>query len=178
MNEDILNKTVIYINTDNVTYYKSDVYDFYYDLLEPIKDAVYVKLMRSEVILNPKGTINGQAILDSDPIFVDLRDYNRISTNLGGRNIKCTDVILLNISEKFGPNDAPNKEIAFKSDYTSMSCNPNDTNMIVLNPIEPNFKRFNIQLYDKTGTIISKNSLSKFTMIVCVYHKRRKVTQF
>ena len=37
---------------------------------------------------------------------------------------------------------------------------------------------FNIQLYDKTGTIISKDSLSKFTMIVCVYHKRRKVTQF
>lgn len=178
MNEDILNKTVIYMNTSNVNFYKNDAYDFYYDLLEPIKDAVYIKLMRSEVFLNPTKTINDKTIEDGDPVFIDLRDYNRISTNLGGNNIKCTDMILLNISEKFGSNDTPDKQIAFKSDYTSMSCNPNDTNMIVLNPVEPNFKRFNIQLYDKSGQIISKTSISKFTMIVCVYHKRRKATQF
>lgn len=178
MNEDILNRTVIYMNTDNMSIYNSNTFDMYYELIEPVKDAVYIKVMRTEVFLNPSGTINDAPIHDGDVIFVDLKDYNRVIANLNGLNMKCTDYILLNLSEKFGDKNVPNKEISFKSEYSSMSCNPNDTNMIVLNPVEPSFKRFNIQLYDKTGKIISRSSISKFTMIVCIYHKRRKTTQF
>ena len=37
MDEDILNKTVIYINTSNATFYNSSSYDFYYDIVDPIK---------------------------------------------------------------------------------------------------------------------------------------------
>jgi hypothetical protein len=178
MNEDILNRTVIYMNSSNINFYNNNTYDMYYELIEPIKDAIYIKLMRTEVILNPHATINGLHIEDGDVIFVDLKEYNRVIANLNGLNMRCTDYILLNLSEKFGDKNPPNANISFKSEYSSMSCNPNDTNMIVLNPVEPSFRRFNIQLYDKTGKIISRPSISKFTMVVCIYHKRRKTTQF
>lgn len=182
MNEDILNRTVIYMNSSNINFYNNDTYDMYYELIEPIKDAIYIKLMRTEIILNPHETktINGLHIEDGDVIFVDLKEYNRVVANLNGLNMRCSDYILLNLSEKFGDKGPPNANISFKSEYSSMSCNANDTNMIVLNPVEPSFRRFNIQLYDRQGKIISKSasSISKFTMIVCIYHKRRKTTQF
>ena len=177
MDEDILNKTVIYINTSNATFYNNSSYDFYYDIVDPIKNAVYMKILKSEIILNPSGSINGKVIEDCDPVYIQIKNFNRVSTNINGNNFKCTDYILLNISDKFGT-VVPNANVSFKTEYTSTSCHITDTNMIIINPIEPNLKRFNIQLYDKNNIIIPKSAITKFSMIVCLYSNRKKITQF
>ena len=48
--------------------------------------------------------------------------------------------------------------------------------MFVLNPVEPNLKRFNIQLYDKHNVIINKSDITRFNMTLCVYYNRKKIT--
>ena len=177
-NEDILDKTLIYIDSSNSSFIGSTGFEFNFDLSDPIKNALYVMNVRSEIILNPTDTINGNVIQDGDPIFIQFRDYYRLVSNINGKNVKCFDYISLNLTDKFGSGSIPNKDIIFKSENTSTNCCQNDINTYVINPIEPNFKRIDIHLYDKYYNIIPRQNIKKFTMIVCVYYNRKKITQF
>lgn len=178
IDEDKLSKTVLYISSSNGTFINSNNFEFYYDLVEPIKNALYIKLMRTEVFLNPDSSINGNVIQDGDPIYVGVKNYNRMAINVAGNNVKCFEYILLNITERFGPNPTPNKIVSFKTEYTSPGCHANDVNIVALNPVEPIIAKFEIQLYDKNFQIIPKASISKFAMTACIYHSRKKTTQF
>lgn len=178
IDEDKLNKTILYINSTNGSFISNNNFEFTYKIIEPIKNALYMKLMRSEVFLNPKIEINGNSIEDGDPIYVGVENYNRIAVNVAGNNVKCFEYILLNLSEKFGANDIPNKVVSFKTEYTSPGCHEKDVNIVVLNPVEPTLAQFRITLYDKNNNVIPKTAISKFAMTVCIYHSRRKTTQF
>jgi hypothetical protein len=179
IDEDKLNKTVTYIssaNTSNI--FQSVNFEFNHRFVEPIKNALYIKIMRTEVFLNPKNHINGNDVVDGDPIFVVIDNYHRMTINIDGNNVKCFEYVLLNLSEKFGGNDVPNKVVSFKTEYTSPGCHANDVNIITLNPVEPTLAQFNIHLYDKNFNIIPKTAISKFAMTICVYHSRKKTTQY
>jgi hypothetical protein len=189
MNEDILDKKLVYINSSNSMFLSSSTYDFYYDIQESIRNVVYIKIMKCEVVLNPSGSINGVAIQDTDPVFVGVKGLNRMYTNIYigpdssnlkqmdyGKNVKCFEQISLNISDKFGANATPNKYISFKTEYTATGCTVNDINTIVLDPAEPILRRFDIQLYDKNYNIIQKSDIKVFNMILCIYSKRKKST--
>lgn len=178
LDEDKLNKTVIYISSANGTFPNNNNYEFYYNLVEPIKNVLYIKIMRTEVFLNPSTSINGNVIQDGDPIFVGLKNYNRMAVNVGGNNVKCFEYILLNITEKFGASATPDKIVSFKTEYTSPGCHANDVNIVALNPVEPVIAKFEVQLFDKNNNIIPKSCISKFAMTMCIYHSRKKTTQF
>lgn len=177
-NEDKLNKTVLYISSDNASFISNTDFEFNYDLVEPIKNVLYIKLMRTEVFLNPSNSINGNTIQDGDPIFVSIKNHNRMAINIKGNNVKCFEYILLNITEKFGNTNTPTKVVSFKTEYTSPGCHANDVNIVTLNPVEPILAKFEFQLYDKNYNIIPKSAISKFAMTMCIYHSRRKTTQF
>lgn len=177
MNTDILDKNIVYINSSNATFLNNN-FDMTFDLIEPIKNAVFVMISKTEILLNPTQTINNLAIQDGDSIFVRMKNYDRIHTNINGNNIKCFDQITLNLSDKFGVDNVPNKNILFRSEYGSTVCDINDINTYVLNPIDPNLKKFDIQLFDKNFNIIPKDNIIKFVMVLCVYHSRKKLTQF
>jgi UDP-N-acetylglucosamine 2-epimerase len=194
MNENILDKRVIYINSSNCKYLNNNDCSFFYDLLEPIRNVVYVKLMKAELIVNPSGNINSAAIQDGDPVFVSLNNYSRLYTTIKetvslydikkktyydeiqSRNVKCFECISLNISDKYGAGSVPNKLVSFKSEYTATGCTVNDTNTYVLDPIDPNLKRLDISLFDKKFNLVGKNDINTFNMILCVYASRKKVT--
>ncbi len=178
MNTDILDKTIVYINSSNANYYNNTDFNINFSMAEPIKNAVYVMISKIELLLNPTLTINGLSIEDGDPIFVAVKNYERIHTNIGGNNVKCFDQVTLNLSDKFGGNAIPNQNILFRSEYGSTVCDINDINTYVLNPVDPNLKRFDIQLYDKNYKIIPKSNIKKFIMVLCIYHSRKKLTQF
>ena len=96
---------------------------------------------------------------------------------MGGKNVSYFEQINLNLSEKFdNVASMTSKLVSFKTEYTTTSCSINDTNTYVLDPIEPNLKRFNVQLLDKTNNVINKSKISKFNMILCVYSKKKKST--
>lgn len=177
MNEEILDKKLLYVSSKNSTFLNSSQFDFYYDIQESIRNVVYIKIMKCEVVLNPSANLNGGAIQDCDPVFVNVRGYNRLYANVdNGKNVKCFEQITLNLSEKFGKDHPPSKNISFKTEYTSTGCSINDTNVVVLDPIEPNLRRFDVQLYDKNYNIIPKSDINVFNMILCVYSKRKKST--
>ncbi len=177
MSEGIYEKTFVYINSSNCYYLNNTEQRFYTVLSDPIKNASYIKIIKTDVIINPHKTINSNTVDDEDPIYISLKNYERINTTINGGNYKFFEVINLNISDKFG-NNKPNADVSFKKEYTSMSCNINDANNFVLNPVDPNLNRFDIELYDKNGIIIPIDELSKFTMTLCVYSNRKKITMF
>jgi len=177
MNTDILDKTVVYVNSSNATFLTND-FDMTFDLMEPIKNAVFVMISKTEILLNPTQTINNNAIEDGDSIFIRVKNYERIHTNINGNNIKCFDQVTLNLSDKFGIDNVPNKNILFRSEYGSTVCDINDINTYVLNPVDPNFRKIDIRLYDKNFNIIPKGSIKKLVMVLCIYHSRKKLTQF
>jgi hypothetical protein len=162
--------------------------------------------MKCEVVLNPFVKLNNLDIQDSDPVFVNVKGYNRLYANVfvganpdppritdptkpkesyviknsvdDGKNVKCFEQITLNLSEKFGSSNPPNKLISFKTEYTSTGCSINDTNVVVLDPIEPNLRRFDVQLYDKNYNIIPRSDINVFSMILCIYSRRKKATMY
>jgi hypothetical protein len=182
MADDILDKRLIYINSSNAQFMNNTDYDFYFDIQEAIRNAVYIKIMKCEVVLNPSaGAYNAG---DGDPIFVNLNNYNRLYTNVladtndfnkGGKNVACFEQITLNLSDKFDTaSPIPSKFVSFKTEYTATGCTINDTNTYVLDHIESKLNRFNIQLLDKSYNIITKNKINKFTLLLCVYSKNKK----
>ena len=182
MVDDILDKRLIYINSSNAQFINITEYDIYFDIQEAIKNVVYIKIMKCEVVLNPSASVYNAE--DGDPIFVNVNNYNRVYTNIladtndfnkGGKNIACFEQITLNLSEKFDTAIAiPSKFVSFKTEYTATGCTINDTNTYVLDNIESKLKRFNIQLLDKSYNIIAKNKIHKFTLLLCVYSKNKK----
>ncbi len=175
-NDVLLDKRIVYINSSNATFIGTTNFEFFYDLLEPIRDVVYVKIMKAEVIVNPAQQLNGRSIEDCDPIFIDLKNYNRLFVNVGEQNIKCFEYIPLNITGRYGYNSVPNKFLPFSTEYTTTGCTANDTNTFVVNPIDATLKRFDVQLYDKNYVVIPKNSIKSFTMVLCIYSQKKKMS--
>lgn len=184
ISDDVLDKRIIYINSVNGKFLNNNEYDFYFDIQESIRDVIYIKIMKCEVILNPTSSVYNAE--DGDPIFINVNNYRRLFTNIlldtndfskGGKNVSYFEQINLNLSEKFdNVASMTSKLVSFKTEYTTTSCSINDTNTYVLDPIEPNLKRFNVQLLDKTNNVINKSKISKFNMILCVYSKKKKST--
>lgn len=175
MSEKIFNKSIIYINSSNSIYNNTTDQKFYFDMIDTLKNVVHIKILKSEVLLNPSLTLNNNPIYDTDPIFINVNNYNRISTNINGNNANYFELIQMNLTEKFGIN-IPNAVISFQNEYKSTSSYTDDINTFVLNPIEPNLKRLDIALYDKNNNILSKNDIKRFNMILCIYHERKKIT--
>jgi len=178
-NENILDKKLVYINSINVpadNFIGGTNFDFFYNLEDAVRGAVYIKLLKAEVSLNPGVNINGVAVADGDPIYVSLKKYNRMSVSILGKLLKCFEVITLNIYEKYGTGSLPGKEVPFKTEYTGIGCNPLDTNTFILDPIEPNLKRIDVQLYDKNYNLIPKSLIKYFTLTLCIYSTRKKIT--
>lgn len=104
MNTEVYDKQIIEIDMANAV--KTNMIDgtdyfceFYIDILEPIRNAVYIKIMRTSIALNTnfanislddatllpftKIIFNGddnQLVLDNDPIYVRMNNYGRLSS--------------------------------------------------------------------------------------------------
>src|SRR5210317_2663647 len=93
-------KRIIYISSDNSNFISDSKFNIVFDLAETMKDVAYIKVMRSEITINVTGIdttlINDINIRDSDPVFITLNDYNRISTRVGDNTIKFFDLININ----------------------------------------------------------------------------------
>ena len=73
--------------------------------------------------------------------------------------------------------------LSYKQELSGTSCGPNDTNTMVLNPILPELKRFNIKIWrinelgEHVEIPITKNGVFRVIMSFTVYYKRKKVTR-
>lgn len=75
--------------------------------------------------------------------------------------------------------------LSYKQELTGTSCGPNDTNTVVLNPILPELKRFNIKLWkiDEFGNHVTipitqtDSGVFRVIMSFTIYYKRKKETR-
>lgn len=73
--------------------------------------------------------------------------------------------------------------LSYKHELSGTSCGPNDTNTMILNPILPELKRFNIKLTrinelgEHIDVPITKDGVFRVIMSFTIYYKRKKVTR-
>lgn len=196
----VLDKYIINIDSDLATYDNTLFYDFYVDIQEPIKNAMFIKILDNNALLdihsitnpNNAGLINNTQIEDLDSIYIELNGYDRVQANISSTDIiKCFDIITLDRSKNLegyyqasssGTVIARTNNSSVK-DYNSNGFDINDPNVFVLNPMEANLKRFNIRLLDKTNNVIDRGgspekNLKRFTMKLCIYYSRKKFTMY
>lgn len=176
--DDIMNKSIVFIDNNNATFLSNNNYVFNYDLLENIKDIACIKIMKSEIILNTNVPLFANDInstpQNGDPIFIKMNDYKRVSTIINGNNIKFFDVIILNTTDK---NTVTSPVQVYKNESCS-SFNINDPTVHIFNPTESNIKTLSFELYDKNNKILERSTIIRFSMVLCIYHYKRKVSQY
>ena len=190
--EIILDKYIVYIDSRNAKYNDNTLYDFYIDIQEPIKNVMYIKIMDTNLLLDihgtvdPEGYINNNIILDLDPVFINLNEYDRMTANIDTEYaIKCFDSITLDKSSNTLEYDVlssipgPSK-LNFSSvkDKNNNGFDVDDPNVFIINPMDPGLKRFNIKLLDKNNNIINNDNIERFTMKLCIYYSRKKFTMY
>jgi len=96
---EIYDKQIIEIDMENAVL---NIDDFYVDIQQPIRNAVYIKIMQTSIELktnfntytytDPQSLkdaasiditsikLNNEDVLDNDPIYISMNNYNRIST--------------------------------------------------------------------------------------------------
>jgi|OM-RGC.v1.019383977 hypothetical protein len=181
MNDKDYEKKLIYINSENSTFLSQSDYISVFDISETIKDVMYIKMLKSEIVLEVNGIsntiVNDEIVNDGDPIFVNLNDYNRILTRIDDNTVKYFDIININLSEKFGNNVPNSANISFKNTSGTHTFGPyNSDTHIMLS--DNNITKFNISLYDKNNKIVKKSDIKSFNMVLCLYYLRRKCSQF
>ena len=73
--------------------------------------------------------------------------------------------------------------LSYKHELSGTSCGPNDTNTMVLNPILPELKRFNVKLTrinelgEHIDVPITKDGVFRVIISFTIYYKRKKVTR-
>ena len=164
----LLDKTVIYINDLN-SRSRSNSCSYVCDLVETLKDVVYIKVMKCEVFADHAQFVDG------DPVFIKLNDYKRISTVIDGNSTKFFETLSINISDK-SSTALQNQIVSFKKD-SSTSFHKYDPNLYVFKPIESHLKTLNVELYDKHNNIYNKSQIVGFNIMICVYQFNKKISQ-
>lgn len=181
--ETTMDKSIIYIDSDDTTgnavFNNVSVYDFYVDILEPIRSVMYIKIIRCAIILNPNAKLNGNDISDEDPIYIRVNDYNRCISVIKGNVVKCFEIVNITKTKTYTIMNNTGlspiiTDVAHYTEYPQSAFDVNDTSVYVMNPVEPNLKRFNIQLYDKNNNILTKDNVKLLKLTLCVYSKSRK----
>jgi len=73
--------------------------------------------------------------------------------------------------------------LSYKHELSGTSCGPNDTNTMILNPILPELKRFNVKLTrinelgEHIDIPITNDGVFRVIMSFTIYYKRKKVTR-
>lgn len=186
MQEELFQKTHIYIDSESAEYKSADKCIFTIDLLESLKDVEYIYILNTDITLvksNSKFMINEVELdtlsdkMDNIPIFVMLNDYKRITTVVSKDNTmynaKYFERIVINKSKVLDSN----KDVITFQNSSQTTFHPNNVNVHVMNPVESKLKKLNFELRDKNDNTIDKKNISHFSMTLCIYQNYRKVSR-
>ena len=179
-------KIVINLNSTNCLEFTKDKSDYYINLAEPLKNVIYIKIIRASVKTTVLSSYN-----KFDPIYISINNYDRsvsykIFTEITPNTIK--DIITGTVSNT-GTNSSnivfhPFNYfdlIPYSNDqyseisYTQASFDWSDPSVYILNPPEQNLKRFSIQIKNKAFELFSTTDLINFNLSFCVYVIKNRV---
>lgn len=178
-------KIVINLNSTNCLEFTKDKSDYYINFAEPLKNVIYIKMIRASV------KTNVPSYNKFDPIYISINNYDRsvsykIFTEITPNTTK--DIITGTVSYT-GTNSSnivfhPFNYfdlIPYSNDqyseisYTQTSFDWSDPSVYILNPPEQNLKRFNIQFKNKAFELFSATDLINFNLSFCVYVIKNRV---
>lgn len=184
--EGILDKKIIQLTNYGAKYYNNSKCDLYIDISEPIKNVSHIKILKSSLRINIT-SLNDNPVVDNDPIYISINDYNRINTIINTSNVstvyKSFEVVNLNITTKYLI--MANSQVAnfinfngllFENIYSSSTFDVNDTTMYNVIPHDPSLMRFNIKIYDKYHDLINIEDILNFEITLCVFSNNKKIT--
>lgn len=180
MATDIIEYKIIIIDSDNVHYNgnNNNIYDFYVDILEPLRDVYKIKVLYDGLSIPNNNLTNTSLIKNLDTIYISLNDYSRIKTTLLDKNNSYNNNIDLSFFDSITidlnkiKNNVGVNETTMFNDF-----NVNEADFI-LNPIASQFNKINIQLRDKNNNLLTKSYATRFFMKLCIYYKTKKISRF
>tara|TARA_Y100000389_G_scaffold176586_1_gene188212 strand:- start:225 stop:1016 length:792 start_codon:yes stop_codon:yes gene_type:complete len=120
--------------------------------------------------------------------------YNKNDKDILNKSNRAINYPIKNITENFNKyydaiyiNDiTPIITTVYKQELAGTSCGPNDTNTLVLNPVLPELRRFNVAIYkqDDDGRHVkvncnkdNDNGIHRVILSFTIYYKRKKITR-
>jgi len=173
MNEADLNNTFKYdkvvINLSNHNCLTTDATktSFYVNLVEPIKNVVYVKIIRSSILSTSAMRSAPLSYIRYDPVYISLNDYNRSVSYINNNGT-------FNYANYFDliPYSFDNfSDIS----YSQAAFDWSDPSVYILNPPEQTLKRLNVEFRDKAFNLFDTAVLTHFNLSICVYFIKNRV---
>lgn len=162
---------------------------YYLDLLEPLRNVVYIKILNARIEHSPS-ILSQYNYKRYDPIYISINNYNRSKTYINSVNIftsnylnssgitiyKDTSNLLFNTAQYFDSLSYSGQGNDFSTlSYTQASFDWTDPTVYILNPPEPNLRRFNIEIKDKKFDLFDTTTLTEFNLTICVYFMKNRV---
>ena len=182
MATDIIEYKIILIDSENVHYNNnnSNIYDFYVDILEPLRDVYKIKVLYDGLSILNSNLLdtNTLSIKNLDTVYITLNDYSRIKTTLLDKNNSVNNNIDLSFFDSITIDLNKIKNNQGVSETTMFNdFNVNEADFI-LNPIASQFNKIHIQLKDKNNNLLTKTFAKRFFMKLCIYYKTKKISRF
>ena len=184
-------KIVINLNSSNCLEFTTNKTNYYINLVEPLKNVIYIKMIRASVKTNSSTiTIPPLNYKKNDPIYIAINDYDRslsyikstqryITSNYYVNSVFTNtykDDIVFNSVNYFDLiqfNDDTNNHSEIS--YTQASFDWSDPSVYIFNPPEQNLKRFNIQIKNKEFELFNTTDLINFNLSFCIYVIKNRV---
>jgi len=167
---DTMDYKVILVDSSNANFLNTPTnYSFYVNLTEPLRDVYKIKIIYSALSIPATTLSNDTIITNLDSVFIDLNNYNRLTTVLKNSkniltNISYFDSIILDT----GDNKKTTGLVTIYNDFNSSE------NEYYVNPIVSQLNRLDINLYDKNNNVLTSSIVSRFVMKICVYYNNCK----
>jgi hypothetical protein len=169
---------IVLIDSSNVFYTNNNTnnFDFYIKFNDPLKDVYKIKILYDAVSFPKTQLVPPSDTNNLDHIYVNLNNYDRVRSFIIDPNTKKQNS--LNYFDSIMIDKCKIKDITGISDTTMFNDFNENEGDFYLNPVESQFNRLNIQLFDKNNNIINKTFINRFVMKLCIYYYTKKVSQF
>lgn len=186
-------KVVINLNNHNCLAFNANTTDYYINLVEPLKNVVYIKMLKASV-KTTTATMDNQLTYEKfEPIYISINDYDRSVSYLKSNQVSTSNYylnnqdFLNNIVSVLTTNTTvfdtakyfdiiPYSALDFSDvSYGQTSFDWTDPSVYVLNPPEQTLRRLTIQFRDKTFKLFNTSVLTHFNLSICVYFIKNRV---
>jgi hypothetical protein len=191
MNVDLNNtfkydKIVINLNSSNCLPVAENITNYYINLPEPLKNIIYIKIINAS-ILSTNSIITTLSYNKYDPIYISINDYDRSISYNKRTHVTTSNYWIDNV--RYGLDSSnivfdPKKYfdvIQYSgSDYSDRAYSQSsfdwtDPTVYILNPPDPNLRRFNIEIRDKNFELFETSIIQDFNLSFCAYLIKNRV---
>jgi|694.fasta_scaffold01097_2 hypothetical protein len=179
-------KVVINLNSSNCLVNNPSATNYYINLVEPLRNVIYVKMLKASVLTN--NTIVPLLSYNKyDPIYIAVNDYDRSVSYIKSTQVLNSNYLLNSVPKVLSTSNVVfdtakyfdiipySKETFSEISYSQASFDWTDPSVYILNPPEPNLRRLNIEIRDKSFNLFDTSVLTDFNLSICAYIIKNRV---